>query len=124
MLYAQNSLISMFDLLQEPALKITDNFLKDNTEKLNFISSLFFIFSLEESCGWLGKGMHVISVVQLWLKKPGLLMVFSTMPRAHLPSISMESATKKVIRTLSLSASLWLSWVLVKSHMKCQFLEL
>lgn len=44
MLYAQNSLISMFDLLQEPALKITDNFLKDNTEKLNFISSLFFNF--------------------------------------------------------------------------------
>lgn len=125
MLYAQNSLISMFDLLQEPALKITDNILKDNTEKLNFINSLFFfIFSLEESCGWLGEGMHVISVVQLWLKKPGLLMVFSTMPRAHLPSISMESATKKIIRMLSLSASLWLSWVLVKSHMKCQFLEL
>lgn len=117
-----DSHISMSDLLQEPTIKITSNVLQDSTKKPNVYQLLFF--SPRRKL-WKVRQRHAyILVVQLWLKKPGLLMVFWMVPRAHLPSISKGSATGKVIRTLILSASLWLSWVLVKPSTKCQLLQL
>lgn len=112
----------MFDLLQEPTIKITDNVLIVSTKKLNVCQLLFFF--PRRKLSMVRQRRAYISVVQLWLKKAGLLMVFWVVPRSHLPSISKGSATGKVIRTLILSASLWFSWVLVKPSLKCQLLQL